>query len=92
MPDRTPDPDFAAAANVLRGLFLTSADVEHQLTEALARIRASGGSGVPLAVALLEVMGVVHEWNLRPGDDPAINCHEAAGAILDAIERGLAGP
>ncbi|HEY2644451.1 MAG TPA: hypothetical protein VGI56_11925, partial [Galbitalea sp.] len=67
MPGREPDPDIAAAANVLRGLFTSPADVEAAMANALRTARDKGGSGGLLATALIEVMGVAHEWNLQSG-------------------------
>jgi hypothetical protein len=90
MSNPTPDPDFAAAASAIRALFPKPADVEAQLRTALSHARVAGGDNGALAAAVLEVVGVVHEWNLRPAD-ATIGCQEAAIAVLNAIERGLAG-
>jgi hypothetical protein len=92
MPDRNPDPDFAAAASAIRALFPDVAAVDRQLAEGLTRARGAGVPGAALAVALLEVVGVAHEWNLQSDYAQTITCREAADAIMNAIQRGLADP
>jgi hypothetical protein len=90
-----PDPDFTAigeeAARTFRKLFPSPAQVEEQLRATLAHAREVGGGAGALAGGLVEVMEVVHEWNLRTGEDPAaqISIAEAQSAIVEAIERGM---
>jgi hypothetical protein len=92
MSSTPPDPDFAAAASELRALFPGPADVERQLSAALAHARAAADPTVAaFATALVEVIGVTHKWNLQSDYAQTIGCREAASAIMDAIQRGLTG-
>lgn len=91
----TPDPDFAAigeeARRMFGQLFPSPAQVEEQLHATLTHARAIGGGAGALAAGLVEVMEVVHGWNLRAGEDPAaqISIAEARSAIVEAIARGM---
>jgi hypothetical protein len=90
-----PDPDFAAigeeAARVFGRMFPSPAQVEDQLRAALSHARAVGGDGGALAAGLVEVLEVVHGWNLRMGKDPdaQISLAEAREVITNAISRGM---
>ena len=89
------DPDFAAAAaeasDTFSRLFPSPADVGAQIRDALARTQAIGGATGALATGLIEVLDVAHRWNVQATEDPdaTISPQEAAGAVINAISRGL---